>query len=270
MATTDSLIYLYGVVPSDAPAPPSELRGLDGAPVRLLSGDGGAVGLAALVSELPAASYAEAALDARLADLQWVGERGIAHERVLTWYADRGAVVPLSPFSLHQDAARVRERLAEDAERFRQLLARLAGRREWGIKLWRDDAVVTEHLAELSPRFGELARELESATPGRRFLLTKKLDALRADELRSAGARVARETFEVLAARAEAAERLPLAAGAQGGARTLVLHAAFLVPEAQYAGFEDAVNDVARRYRALGFAIDFTGPWPAYHFARPA
>jgi hypothetical protein len=244
------LLYLYGIVGADAPEPPEEFSGLEGLPVRLVR----AGSVAGIVGEVPAGEYAGEALDRRLSQLDWVGERGIAHERVLTWFADRGAVIPLKPFSLHQSAEAVVERLAVGEESFRQTLDRLAGRQEWGIRLWADEERVLAHLHEISPPIRELSEEIHAAAPGRRFLLTRKKEAIEADELRSSSLAVARHVYEALSDVADSAVRLPIPP--PQGERLLVLHAAYLVAEPEF-----------ERFGTLGFACDFTGPWPPYHFA---
>lgn len=258
-----TLTYLYAVVPGDAPEPPPELRGLEGAPVRLLR----AGGVAGVVGDLPAEVYAEEALDARLTDLPWVGERGAAHEAVLLWYADRGPVVPLALFSLHRGEAQVRARLEGDAERLRGVLERLRGRREWGVRLWRVDERVADHLDRLSPRLKALAEETRDAAPGRRFLLQKKRAGLVQEELRAVGAEAARRVYAALRPLAAESALLPLPSGAAGEGRTLVLGAAFLVDEPAFAAFQRGVTEAAHRWGESGFELEFTGPWPPYHFA---
>lgn len=258
-----TLTYLYAVVPADAAEPPADLVGLEGGAVRLLR----AGPLAAVVGEVPAESYGDEALNGRLGDLAWVGERGLAHEQVLDWFAERGPVIPLSLFSLHRADERVRERLETEAERLVALLERLRGRREWGIKLWRDDTAVAEHVDTLSPALQALAREIEAAPPGRRFLLQKKRDAARAEELRSVSKRLAHRVFELLGAAAERAATVPLPLTPPETPRTLLLHSAFLVPEDAFAAFQRRVGEVAREVGGVGFEIEFTGPWPPYHFA---
>jgi hypothetical protein len=261
--TADSLTYLYAIVPGDTPAPPTELRGLDGCPVRLVrAGD-----IAAVVSELPTAQYAAHELNARLTDLPWVGERAVAHERILTWLADRGAVIPLTLFSLHHTPERVRERLEDGAEQFRATLDRLHGRREWGIKLWRTDARLADRLKELSPRLRELTAEIDAAAPGRRFLLSKKRDSIRDEELRTVGAQIARDVYARLRERAEEAVALQVTGGSGPEERVLALHAAFLVEDSSFAAFQDEVTRMAREHQPSGVELEFTGPWPPYHFA---
>ncbi len=259
---SDTLLYLFGIVPDDAPLPPDDLPGIEGGPVHLLR----AGEVAAVVEAVPAERYAEDLLDARLTDLEWVGERGIAHERVLAWFADRVPTLPLSLFSLHEGEERLRARLRGSADRLRGTLDRLAGRREWGVKLGRIDATVLSHLDELSPALRAIAEEMRTATPGRRFLLQKKRDGLRAEELRSVGADIARRCFTRLEGAAVEAVALALPPAPADGGRTLALHAVFLVDEADFTRFHAEVSEAAARWGEVGFQLEFTGPWPAYHF----
>lgn len=258
----ERVLYLYAVVPAEAEEPPAELAGLEGGAVRLLRSGR----LAAVVGALPAGEYSDEALDARLGDLRWVGERGIAHERVLDWFLERGPVVPLSLFSLHRDEARVLARVDSEADRFAALLERLRGRREWGIKLWRRDEALMEHIDSLSPLLKALSDEIAAAPPGRRFLLSKKREAARAEELRTLSRRVAHRVFSVLRGAADLGSSLALPAAAPEGSRHLLLHAAFLVADDAFDAFQARVGELAHELGGGGFEIEFTGPWPPYHF----
>ncbi|MBW3627753.1 MAG: GvpL/GvpF family gas vesicle protein [Gemmatimonadetes bacterium] len=261
----ETLAYLYAIVPADAADPAPELTGIDGGAVRLVRGER----VCAVVSDVAETAYADEVLDARLADLAWVGERGLAHERVLDWYAERGPVIPLSLFSLHRDDQRVGERIAAEAERYERLLDRLRGHREWGVKLWRDDARLAEHLGELSPAVAALTAEIETAPPGRRFLLEKKRDALSAEELRRVSARVSHEVYGQLRGEARDSVTIPITAPPGNASRTLVLYGAFLVPDEGFAGFQRRLSELAAAFQPTGFDFEFTGPWPPYHFADP-
>lgn len=257
-----TLYYLYGVAPADAAEPDPPLHGVEGAPVALLR----AGGLAGIVSELPPALYAEGELDARMADLAWVGERGLAHERVLTAFSDAGPVVPLSPFSLHAGEARVRERLEQRRRDFAAALERLRGRREFLIRLWRGPAAA-ERLAEASEAMRALEAELSAAAPGRRFLLEKKRAALRDESMRTGTAALSRATAQALAAVSADVATLPLRPPPADAPRTLVLDLACLVDDARYPELQREVTRRAEEAGRHGFELEFTGPWPAYHFA---
>ena len=261
-APEDPLLYLYGIVPSDAPDPPADLRGVQGAPVGVLE----AAGARALVSEIPEEGYSAEEIDEQLQDVKWVGARGAEHERVLTWFVDRGTVIPFSLFSLHRDADALAGRLDEMRDEIAAALAALVGRREWGVRIWADEAALAERADRLSPRLSGLRQELEQASPGRRFLLSKKLDGLRADEARRLAREGAAGAFDRLKERAEAAARKP--APSRGGERRLVLDAAFLVPEGDYDAFQAEVGALAGELAEAAMEVQFTGPWPPYHFSR--
>jgi hypothetical protein len=264
-STADFLFYLYGIVGVDAPEPPEDLAGLEGRPVRLLR-EGR---IAAPVSEVPRKDYSDEALDARLGDLAWVGERGLAHEQVLDWFAERGPVVPLSLFSLHGDEERVRSRLAAESERVLPLLESLRGRREWQVKLWRRDSVVAEHLDELSPTLRALGAEIEQAPPGKRYLLLKKRDAARTEELRRVSERVGQVLFEALREESDHGVVIPAPRGAPQTGHVLVLDSAWLVSEEAYPAFQRRLGELAGEFQPNGFEFEFTGPWPPYHFTDP-
>lgn len=261
--TEPTLLWAYGIVGADAgdaaaDAPP----GIGGAPVRLVTQ--GAV--SAIVSAIPAAGFDAATIERRLTELEWVGARGQEHERVLTHFADRVTTVPFSPFSLHADEGRLRARLVEQEETLRRSLARLHGRRQWGVRVWREREPHARAVAQRSPAVAALDRELAAATPGRRYLLEKKRTALVTDE----GARLMRahleEELAALRGCADAVRTLPLVRAAGDGPQ-LVLDAMFLVAEARYEPFQAGVSAGATRGAELGARWEFTGPWPCYHFA---
>lgn len=259
----EQLYYLYGVATGAAADPPAELSGIEGAPVELVrDGD-----LAAIVSRLPAALYREEALNPRLGDLDWVGERGAAHERVLTWFSDRGPVIPAAPFSIHGDAQRVGMRLAAATRRYHALLDRVTGKREWIIRLWPAAEMEPAALARFDAELETLAREAAAAAPGKRYLLQRKLDTRARDALQRLTLAAAHSVHERLTERAADARALPLPRTSGSRGRGLISAAAYLVREDAYTAFQDEVSRAAHDVQEMGIQLEFTGPWPPYHFA---
>ena len=261
----DSLTYVYGIVPADrdaAGAPP----GLDGTPVRLVS-DGA---IAALVSTLEGASYAPERVEVLAADVNWLGPRAAAHDAVAVWASDRGAVVPLPIFTLFRDDAGVRTMLRERAPVLGDAVSRLSRGREYVVRLFRLDDALERTIASSSERVASLERQAADASPGQRYLLQRKLESERKSEVRRVGAEAAREAFDALGALSlEAiADELPRLGDAARGAA--VLNAAFLVAHERYGEFRAALSELTARREAQGFRVEFTGPWPPYHFTREA
>jgi hypothetical protein len=262
---SDSLTYVYGIVPAgrdSASAPP----GIDETPVRIV-GDGA---LAALVSTLDGASYAPERVEALAADVAWLGPRASAHDAVAVWASDRGAVVPLPIFTLFRDDEGVRAMLRERAGVLAGAVQRLSRGREYVVRLFRLDDALERTIATLSERVATLERQAADASPGQRYLLQRKLESERKAEVRRVASDAAREAYDTLGALAieAVADELPRVGDATGGAA--VLNAAFLVSHERFAAFQAAITEITTRREGQGFRVEFTGPWPPYHFTREA
>jgi gas vesicle protein GvpL/GvpF len=276
-----SLLYAYAIVaPSDGSEPLAQLlqrvMGIDDLAVTTVSDAGAsdAQKLSVLVSAVSAEAYVPEEVEGRVGELSWLAPRAEAHDRVVTAASDRTQIIPLPLFSLFRDESAVREMLASRRDELARLFARLRGAREYTVRLYRDDARLSAALAELSPRVRELERSAADAAPGQRYLLQRKLDEERRAELRRVSAEVAQQTFARLAplARAAVRESLPAAiAGAEpgtGNTQPAILNASFLVEDEKLDDFRRQLSEVIALREPAGFRTEFTGPWPAYHFAR--
>jgi hypothetical protein len=85
---------------------------------------------------------------------------------------------------------------------------------------------------------------------------------------------IAQATYRVLAPLARASVREPLPAAIvpaearSGSTQPAILNASFLVDDERLDDFRRALSDLITVRSPAGFRVDFTGPWPAYHFAR--
>src|SRR5215210_5041872 len=95
-----------------------------------------AAGLSAVVSAVPLDVYGEGALAERLSDATWTATRALRHERVAEHFARRAAVVPLRFGAIYLRREGVAAVLEGRAAQFREVLARLGGREEWGVNVY--------------------------------------------------------------------------------------------------------------------------------------
>jgi hypothetical protein len=263
---TDSIAYVYGIVASSmhVRGAPS---GLEDAPVSLVAEEA----VAALVSYLDAERFGAAPLERATADVAWLGARATEHDRLLTWVSDHaaGTVVPLPMFSLFRDEARVRAMLRQRSAELADILARVGAGREYAVRLYRLDAALRDSLGSLSPRIASLEMEAKQASPGQRYLLERKLDAERKTEMRAVGQDVARRVHATLSSVAMESATDPIPQGAAANAPgTLLSSTAFLVRHGETEALQRAVTLLVDEFSGRGFHLEFTGPWPPYHFAR--
>jgi gas vesicle protein GvpL/GvpF len=226
-----------------------------------------AAGLSAVVSAVPLEVYGEGALAERLTDATWMATRALRHERVAEHFARRAVVVPLRFGVIYLRSERVAAMLEERAAQFRELLARLVGREEWGLNVYVERARLREEVTRLSARLSEMAARADASTPGQAYLLRKKIEGLRDEEARVETRRIAREIEETLAAACDGAVRLRVLKDEANEQGELAARLAFLVRSDAFDDFRAAAERLAAEYTPLGFRFELTGPWPAYNFA---
>jgi len=207
----------------------------------------------AIVQSVPEADYGETALARGLQNLDWVGPRAMAHERVIELFLSEPALLPMHLFTMFTSDDRVVQHVESDRTRIRRLLKRVEGKVEWGLRITFD---------------GKAARAKVSRRPARsgtEFLARKRdvlgIDRTRAKEARGAADRV----YKSMSRLATAAQRRTSLERAAPGSR-LLLDAAFLVPVARSGAFRSAVRQQMRDLRPVGIVMALTGPWPAYNF----
>jgi hypothetical protein len=239
--------YLYAVTRNDPSIGVSQLRGVDDEPVRLL-GDGR---LACVVGSVNLDEFGEAALARNLEDLGWLETVARRHDAVVRALAERSATVPLRLAVICRDDESARERVRAVGARAGELLDRVEGCAEWGVKL-----------------FAAAPLDEQAATPaasGTAYLQRRRQALSERDESVDAARTDAAAVFERLAGRARAAVRhRPQDQRLTGVRAPMVLNAAFLVDRDAQAGFHAVASELAAQRPPDAFVI--TGPWPPYSF----
>ncbi|MEU9986718.1 GvpL/GvpF family gas vesicle protein [Streptomyces sp. NPDC048045] len=187
------LRYVYAVCrPLGAPLQ-AELTGVGGAPAALLHHHG----LVAVVSTVPEDDFGEEALQARMADRDWVAAMARAHEGVIDALTTVTTPLPLRPATVCPDDSGVRTMIEARGDDFRHTLDRLEGRVEWGVRAYTESGPGGETSARaLHERLARHAEDVRlhapptparTAAPGRTVLdaayLVSRADSERFVEL---------------------------------------------------------------------------------------
>ncbi|MFL5489410.1 MAG: GvpL/GvpF family gas vesicle protein [Gemmatimonadaceae bacterium] len=258
----ERLCYVYGVV-RPAPETTAAPSGIDGGAVNLIpKGD-----VAALATSVGADDYAPAKVEALTADVDWVSLRAVAHDRVLTWASDNGAVIPFPMWTLFRDATAVKAMLTKRMNELQRTFARIADGREFIVRVYVQPGVLKDRLSDLSAGLKSLEAEARTASPGQKYLLERKIDNLRRDAGRDVAAKAAGEIHDALRAESmDAVREQPVNSGTPREQGRAILNASFLVAPARVVDFRRALTDMVAKYEPSGFKFEFTGPWPPYHF----
>jgi len=239
--------YVYGIVPADIKLP-ADLRGLGGGEVSLVRQDD----LAGVVSEISTGQ----ALGTR--------EDLLAHEDVVEALAAETTTLPLRFGSVVTTAdALVEEMLIPYHDWFTEVLDDLAGGREYAVVgVYVEDAVIREVLEE-EPEVAQLRERIRGLPEDAAYYDRIRLGELivkALDQKREVDTEKLLDALEPYASAVEV--RSP--AGEDTAA-----DAAFLVTEEDLPRFEEAVDDLGRRW-AGRIRLRMVGPLAPYDFVPPA
>ena len=222
--------------------------------------------LAALVSRVPRETYNEESLSEQLKDATWTAIRAMRHETVMEYVAKRISAVPLRFGTIYLEREGIERMLTEQSRELEEIIEQLRGREEWGVNVYCDREALMSSITAVSPLLREMVERAEQASPGQSYLIQKKIDALKVDEVRAALNRIVDQVEEKLKAQSEDAKRLRILKVETTEHGELKAKFAFLVKRSGFEEFRDAAERLAQEHQAAGVRLELTGPWPVYNF----
>lgn len=246
------LRYVYAVTAPFPDALPEELRGVGGAPPRLLVHQG----LVAVVSDVPEDDFREEPLRAHLEDLDWVSDTARAHQAVVDALTRVTCPLPLRLATIYLDDDGVRAALEAGHEEFTRTLARLDGRVEWGVKVYAEQPAPPPEAepAESAPR------------SGREYLRSRRRTVTARENVLEEAEQLGGALHSALSAYAEDVRTYP----AQNPKLSQIpgqnlLNAAYLVPRERSEEFVAQLEQLGAHDPNV--RVELTGPWAPYSFA---
>jgi gas vesicle protein GvpL/GvpF len=254
-----SLRYVYAI--GRGAGVPAGLRGMNDRPVR--AERGGA--LVAYTSDVDDDEFGEEALNRNLSDMAWLTPRAVRHQEVNAALAS--AIDPLAPLSfgtVFRDEVRVQQMLVDRAGEIAARLDALRGKAEWIAVVRRDEQRALAALESTSAELRAVRSEIGAASPGRAYLVTRRLDETKRQELRASDATATAAAVVALEATGASLFREPLVDEAGGG---MIARYSVLAGRDDGPRLERAREQIAEDWDDRGYALELTGPWPAYRFA---
>jgi hypothetical protein len=159
------VVWVYAVTTGVDPARLSDLRGVAGEPLRMVT----EAGLSAVVGSVSDTAFADTSLSSLLADLTTIEAAGRAHHHVIASVATCGPVLPLRLATVYADDETVAALLAERHSELMIMLESFRGTQEWDVKVYvepRDDA---DNLRTCAEEIGHALSGIAVATRRRPF-----------------------------------------------------------------------------------------------------
>lgn len=220
-------------------------------------------GLAALVSRVAGAEFAQEPLTRNLNDLGWLERVARAHEAVLDATLAQGTIVPLRMCTIFEDERGVGEMLERRRASLVEALDTLDGRLEWAVKVLVDgDRLLDAARARHGDRGSDAA-----AGAGGAYLQRRRDERGTRDEASRLASEIAQQIHArlqdwALDARTAPAQNRELS-GYEG---EMVLNASYLVERERFEELRGIVAELEEHHRDLGARLELSGPWPPYNF----
>ncbi|GGV05440.1 gas vesicle protein [Streptomyces litmocidini] len=252
----EEMSYVYALGRGGEPAlreAVARLAGVDGRALRLVE----SAGLAAVVSSVPSGAFGERGLRTQLEDMARLETIARSHHAVVDAAFARTTVLPMRLATVYLDDVRVAGMLDARRDRFLDLLDRLDGHVELGVKVSVDAGAV-------APPKTEAVAVAES--PGRAYLQRRRAQRRGTQDLYRAAAGVAEEAVRVAEglSRARVVHR-PQQGGLAPARGENIANEAYLVPAGEVGRFTSALD--ASAGATPGVRVEVTGPWAPYSFA---
>jgi hypothetical protein len=254
--------YLYGITSRDvASRLDKNLTAESGEPLLIVEQGK----LAAVTRSVPLDAFSAEALQARAQDIAWLEAMVRDHNRVVAFIHQAGAVLPGKFGAIYPTSEALQAALAETHDALLAQLERLQHCDEWGIHLYADRQAV-QRLAGEHPALRQLQDEMAAASPGRAYLLKRKVADAMTDITEQALSTLAQMCYQRLASYAAAGQVSPRQPKpAERDDEREVLHAAFLVERSRTDGFLQEIQRLVQEQE--GVRCEYSGPWPPYSFA---
>jgi hypothetical protein len=252
-----SVLYVYAVT-RNAATPDTE--GVDGT---TRFGTTAVDNVHAVFTPVSANEFSQDVIDRRAGDLEWLGSIGYRHQAVMADLMKKTAIVPLRAFTLFSSEEALRAYLNEQGELLSKTLDRLDGKQEWTLRIELEPTKWSEALTGRVASLRDLQNEIGAASPGKAFLLRKKLDDERKRASHTAEDELVGEIEQAVMARLSC-ETVAESRQRREGAFPQIN---VLLERDEESVLQQLREELTARYEPEGVTLALSGPWPPYTFA---
>ena len=231
-------------------------------------------GLEAVVSKVSLEEFDSETINMKAQnDLPWIKEKAVLHETVIEEAMRNGweilSLIPMKFGTIFKEEKALQEALSKHHEQFKETLEKLEGKQEWGIKAYLTDQNKFEQaVKENNAAIQKKAREIAGMPEGMAFFMEEELKEVISREVNKELNRVAEGLYERISRQAESSVQNHILGRELTGKREpMVFNAACLVAGGKIEDFKEAARRLNQEIQEKGLALEFSGPWPAYHFA---
>ncbi|MBU0661806.1 MAG: GvpL/GvpF family gas vesicle protein [Bacteroidota bacterium] len=263
-------LYLYCIKEKTEEHPTFSIKGIDGkGEIFTLTHHE----LEAVVSKVSLEEFVTSEIQKRSQDdLGWIKEKALAHEKVIE-EAMRNkdnvlSVIPMRFGTIFKEQTSLEETLNENYAKMKEVLDKIRGKQEWSLKVYlKDKRKFEQVIKEKNEAIKEKEREIADLPEGMAFFMEEELKEVISKEIDRELKNIVDVLFESLKKKtADSIRNKILEKDLTGRSESMVLNAAYLVPEEKIEDFKKEIEDLNQKMQAKEFSLEYSGPWPAFNF----
>jgi len=240
---------------------PERSRGIDNAHFLYYQG------LYAVTSKVSTDEFSEENLKKNLADLEWIKTKASIHEKVIETIMQNSCVIPFKFGTIFNTEENLKTMLKKHIREFKNTLTYLEGKEEWGVKIYCDIDKLKENLIREDKELLNIDKEIDSASPGKAFILKKKKVELVNTSVNKKLNDYGQLIFEKLNQHGiESRINKLLPKEVTERKEEMILNSAFLIKKNKVENFMKTESALKEIFEEMGLFLDCTGPWPPYNF----
>ena len=254
--------YVYAIIGNDFELPAG--KGIDpDRPIHCVSYQD----IRAVVSNVSLSEFSEEAFSNK----EWLMVKVQAHQGILDELSAARTAIPMRFCTIYSSEHLVHEMLEEHHDDFASALARLEGKREWGVKAYCASHILSDRVAQISDVVKSLNSEIAEKSEAAAYFTKKRIEDAILSEKERITNEVVQESHNSLWMRSWEAVVNPLQdRDVTQREDDMVLNGAYLVSQDCVEAFQTELDELRKKYAEFGFSYELSGPWPPYNFAGTA
>lgn len=262
------LLYLYGLIPTNETTeqPFPTFKGFDGErEMFTIPLDN----ITAVVCELNAKEYSEESIKNKINnDMEWLQEKAFHHHETVLKLSKLYTVIPLKFCTMYKNQDSLTKTVQSTEYKMESTFALLAGNEEWNLKIYCDDEALKKQVSQKNSTIEAKRAEISELSKGKQFFENKKLDKLIDFELEEEKNRVSENVHVQLNEFVlQGNVKRNWSKDVTGKNENMTWNSVYLIPKSDVEPFLEQIQQYEKDMKEMGWHLEASGPWPAYHFS---
>ena len=198
-------------------------------------------------------------------DIEWIKQKAEIFMDIMLGISEYASIIPMKFLTIFSSEERVKEAGRENYEQIKTKLNRIKGKTEMSVKFYCDEKTFKQ--TAMQEEISAFEKSLAGKPQGAAYFLRKKFESEMSERIQKSICKAADSMAgEMKSLAADMQINKNLAREITGIDVPMVLNCAFLIDANDREAFDNRAKELSDQYKATGFLVECSGPWPVYSF----